>query len=167
MPIEANCFVVLHYVLRSKAGDVIDDGEEALEYVHGYGTLVPGLEANLVGMEPGEKKTIALEPFEAFGDRDEELVFSVERDELPEGTNAGDELAIEGPEGGQFDVRVKSLDIHAALLDANHPLAGLNVVFEVEVLEVRDATESEIREAAGALQPGVIQIGRKPAKPME
>lgn len=172
MPIEANCFVVLRYELRSKAGDVIDDGEEQLEYVHGYGTLVPGLEANLVGMQRGDKKTIALEPFEAFGDRDEELVFSVERDELPEGTNAGDELAIEGPEGGQFDVRVKSLDAPSArggvaVLDANHPLAGLSVVFEVEVLEVRAATESEIREAAGALQPGVIQIGRKPAKPME
>lgn len=165
MKIEANRFVVLVYTLKSAAGDVIDEGDpdDPLEYVHGYGTLVPGLEANLGGLEPGAKKSIALEPFEAFGERDEELVFTVERDELPEGTNAGDELAIEGPEGGQFDVRVKSLDARSAVLDANHPLAGLAVVFEVEILEVRDATEAEIRKAAGDL----LQIGRKPAKPME
>jgi FKBP-type peptidyl-prolyl cis-trans isomerase SlyD len=166
MPIEPNAWVTARYVLRTKAGEVLDDGSEPLEYVHGYGTLVPGLEANLLDMREGEKKTIELEPFEAFGERDEELVFSVGRDELPEGTNVGDELVIEGPDGGQFEVRVRKLDPEQAELDANHPLAGLVVVFEVEVLAIRDATESEIRAATGDGGEGIVQLGRKHSKPL-
>jgi FKBP-type peptidyl-prolyl cis-trans isomerase SlyD len=162
MEIASNCFVTVRYVLRAGT-EILDDGTEPLEYVHGYGTLVPGLEANLAGLKEGEKRTVELEAFEAFGERDEELVFTVEPDELPEGTNAGDELVIEGPDGGQFEVRVKSLGEHGAVLDANHPLAGLDVVFEVEVIAVRKATDEEIRKAAGAL----IQIGRNPRKPLE
>lgn len=162
MVIEPNAWVTARYVLRTKAGEIIDDGPDPLHYVHGYGTLVPGLEANLLGMRVGEKKTIELEPFEAFGERDEELVFTTGRDELPEGTRVGDELTIEGPDGGQFDVRVRKLDAHTAELDANHPLAGLVVVFDVEALAIRDATESEIRAATGDL----LQIGRKHSKPL-
>lgn len=163
MVIEPNAHVTVRYALRTKAGDVIDEGSEPLDYVHGYGALVPGLEANLAGMAAGEKKSIPLEPFEAFGDRDEDLVFTVDRDEIPHDTNAGDEIVIESDDGGQFEARVLELRKTEAVLDANHPLAGLHVVFEVEVLAIRDATESEIRETTGDL----LQIGRKHSKPLE
>ncbi len=173
MLIEPNAYVTARYVLRTKAGGIIDDGADPLHYVHGYGTLVPGLEAHLLGMHEGEKKTIELEPFEAFGERDEELVFSVERVELPDDTNTGDELTIEGPDGGQFDVRVRKLDPLRAELDANHPLAGLAVVFDVEVTAIRNASESEIRNATGDQAPSggrpggeLLQIGRKHSKPL-
>jgi FKBP-type peptidyl-prolyl cis-trans isomerase SlyD len=162
MVIEPNAHVTARYVLRTRSGDILDDGAEPLEYVHGYGMLVTGLEAHLAGMAAGEKKTIELEPFEAFGERDEELVFTVDRDEIPKDTNAGDEIVIESDDGGQFEARVIELAAGQAVLDANHPLAGLPVVFEVEVLSIRDATESEIRAATGEL----LQIGRKPTKPL-
>jgi FKBP-type peptidyl-prolyl cis-trans isomerase SlyD len=167
MVIEPNAHVMARYVLRTRSGDVLasntDDGGELLEYVHGYGTLVTGLEAHLAGMAAGETKTIELEPFEAFGDRDEELVFTVDRDEIPQDTNAGDEIVIESDDGGQFEARVIELGKGQAVLDANHPLAGLHVVFEVEVVSIREATESEIRAATGDL----VQLGRKHSKPLE
>jgi len=163
MVIEPNARAVVRYTLRTKAGDVIDQGSDPIAYVHGYGVLVPGLEAHLAGMGEGEKKTIALEAFEAFGDRDEELVFTVGRDEIPADTNAGDEIVIESDDGGQFEARIIELRKNEAVLDANHPLAGLDVVFDVEVLSIQEATEAEIRETTGDL----LQIGRKHSKPLE
>jgi len=165
MRVEANTHVLVKYVLRAN-GEIVDAGETPIEYVHGYRMLVPGLEAALAGMRAGERRTIALDPDEAFGARDEELVFRVDREELPQNANAGDEFVIE-PDA--IDVRVVSIDEKEATLDANHPLAGVSVVYDVEILAVRAATDDEIRAAADEehAREELVQIGRKPLKAPE
>lgn len=158
--VEANALVTVRCAMRTRAGVVVHDGAAPFEYVHGYGTLLPGLEAALAGMRVGERRTVDLPAEEAFGERDEELVFTVGRGELPEDARVGDELSIESPEGAAFDVRVAALGAREATLDANSPHAGEGVVCDIEVVGAREATLAEIRAATGDF----AQIGRKPAK---
>ena len=170
MRVEANAWVTVRYELRTAEGEVLDDGAEPLEYVHGYGMIVPGLEATLAGLSPGDKRTAKLEPEEAFGLHDEELVLVVDPKELPKGVKVGDELVLED-EHEAVPVHVMSIDADEALVDANHPLAGKAVVYDIEVLSVRAATEEEIHGAATALDEqerdaaeegtDLVQIGRK------
>lgn len=171
--VEPNAWVTVRYVLRSAGGEVLDDGTRPLEYVHGYGMVVPGLEARLAGLAPGDARTARLEPQEAFGVRDERLVHEVGRSELPAGAKVGDELVLE-KSGETLNMRIAAIDGEQARLDANHPLAGQEVVYEVEVLAVRPATPDEVRAAAqavadvgeedqddGAGPCGLIHLGRK------
>lgn len=150
MRVEPNTFVTVRYVLRSDKGEVLDAGEEPIEYVHGYGMLVPGLEAALAGRAAGEKQSVTLEPDEAFGPHDEEMVLAVEPSELPKGVKVGDELVLE-EDGEAVPVRVVSVTKDQALVDANHPLAGQRVAYDFEVLSVRAATEAEVLAAAAIL----------------
>jgi FKBP-type peptidyl-prolyl cis-trans isomerase SlyD len=166
MVVEPNMHVVVRYQLRTTEGTLVDPGEDPIEYVHGYGMLVPGLEIGLAGMKVAEKRTIALEPEDAFGEPDEHLIFAVDAKELPEGAKVGDELTCESPDGDTLDVRVVEIDGDEAVLDANHPLAGMSVVYDVEVMAIRSATDDEIRAAAAEEEEReqLVQLGRKSLK---
>lgn len=156
--IQPNAFVVLEYTLKDDGGQVLDSSEqddgEPIEYVHGYGMLVPGLEAALVGLRTGEAKKVVVSPEEGFGDRDQELLIEVERSELPrpEKVKAGDEFIAESPDGDEVAMRVVEVKEDSVVVDANHPLAGKTLHYEVEVKEVRAATEEEIEAAAEAFE---------------
>ena len=156
--IQPNTFVTLDYILKDDKGATLDEsqaeGGEPIKYVHGYGMLVPGLEAGLVGLKPGDKKDILVPADAGFGERDEELILEIDRGEFPdpEKITAGDEFVAESPDGDEVVMRVVELKPDAVVVDANHPLAGQTLHYAVEVREVREATAEEIETAAAAFE---------------
>jgi FKBP-type peptidyl-prolyl cis-trans isomerase SlyD len=156
--IGPNAHVVLDYTLRDDEGLVLDgsdtDGGEPIAYVHGYGMVVPGLEVAIVGMRAGQEKEVVVEPAGGFGERDEELVLEVDRSEFPqpEAVSAGDELVAESPDGDEVPMHVVEVKEDTVIVDANHPLAGKTLRYQVKVREVRAATEQEIAQAAAAFE---------------
>jgi FKBP-type peptidyl-prolyl cis-trans isomerase SlyD len=147
MRITRGKVVSLSYVLRGAEGDVLDRSEtgEPLEYLHGYGNIVPGLERALEGEGPGFASRVTVAPEEGYGEVNPEAVFEVPRDRFAPGAKLapGVEVYAKTPEG-TVPLRVVSVSDQNAVLDANHPLAGKDLHFEVEVTAVREATEEEI-----------------------
>jgi FKBP-type peptidyl-prolyl cis-trans isomerase SlyD len=153
--VQPNSHVTVEYVLTDDEGEVLDastaeDGEP-IEYVHGYGMLVPGLEAALVGLKAGDKKKITVGAEEGYGERDEELMLEIDRTEFPDTVQPGDEFVATSPEGEEVVLHVIEVNEDIVLVDANHPLAGMTLHYEIEVKAIRAATESEIEEAGKAL----------------
>ena len=156
--IQPNARVVLEYTLRDEKGEVLDSSDaedgEPIVYVHGYGMLVPGLEAALVGLEKGASKDVTVEPAEGFGDRDEELVLEIDKTDFPDPKNVtmGDEVVAESPDGEEVPMRVVEVKDETVVVDANHPLAGVTLRYAVKVKEVAEATDEEIAEAAAGFE---------------
>jgi FKBP-type peptidyl-prolyl cis-trans isomerase SlyD len=154
--IGPDAFVTLSYVLFDQHGEAVDraTSTDPLTYVHGYAQIVPGLEARLAGLEAGAQRSFTLEAEDAFGERDDEAVFEVERADFPQSDKVvtGDEFVAEGPDGEPISMRVVELLADAFVVDTNHPLAGQRVRFDVEVAAVRPATEDEIAEAQQELE---------------
>lgn len=151
--VAPDSFVTISYQLFDQAGALVEGTSEGgnVHFVHGYGQVLPGLEAGLLGAKAGDKLTITLEPENGFGEFDEEGVFGVERSSCPENVAVGDELLAEAPDGDVLLMRVLEVDGDEVKVDTNHPLAGQRVRFEVEVEGVREATEEEIQEAESEL----------------
>lgn len=138
MGIKVGDKVKLHYTGMFEDGQIFDTSlnREPLEFVVGAGQIIPGFEEEILGMEIGDKKRFTV-PFEkAYGPVREDLKFSVERGRLPEDVSVGDLLEVHQPDGNFFVVRVEELNDAVAILDANHPLAGKNLIFEIEILEI-------------------------------
>jgi FKBP-type peptidyl-prolyl cis-trans isomerase SlyD len=152
--IQPNARVVIEYTLRDDKGVVLDasDGDdgEPMVYVHGYGMLVPGLEAALDGLAVGESKDITVLPAEGFGERDEELVMEVDKSDFPDPENIvlEDEFIAESEEGDEAPMRVIEVKKDSVVVDANHPLAGVTLFYAVKVTEITAASEEEIADAA-------------------
>lgn len=140
MGIKSGDKVKVHYVGKFEDGEVFDSsvGKEPLEFVVGMNQVIPGFEEGLMGMEVGEKRTINV-PFEkAYGPYREDLVFPVEKSKLPEDVAVDHLLEVHQPDGSSFIVRVSDIKDDMAYLDANHPLAGKNLVFEVEIVSLSE-----------------------------
>lgn len=140
--------VSIDYKLTGPDGQVLDssEGQKPLAYLHGHSQIVPGLEKALDGAAVGSEHDVQVAAAEAYGDRDERLVAKVTRAELgiEEDIPVGARLQVQDPDGGVGIVQVTSVDGDEVTLDANHPLAGLDLHFVVEVREVRAATEEEL-----------------------
>jgi FKBP-type peptidyl-prolyl cis-trans isomerase SlyD len=139
--------VSIHYTLRDDDGDVVDSssGGEPLEYLHGAGNIVPGLEAAMAGKQVGESFQVTVAPADGYG----EVVGdprAVPRSAFPADAELepGSQFFVRGPDGDPLPVWVVGVDGDEVLLDANHPLAGENLHFEIEVVGVRVATEEEL-----------------------
>ncbi len=149
--ITRNTVVTLAYTLVDTEGNMIDEGREPLSYVHGgYNAIFLPVEAALHGKSVGDSVAVKLQPADAFGDYDPELVTIVPVDELPQPLSVG--MQVEGtPEGGgdgeQVFATVTDIAEGKAVLDGNHPLAGIPLLFACTVQEVRPATAGEIEEA--------------------
>jgi peptidylprolyl isomerase len=130
--------VKIHYTGSLKDGTEFDTsvGGDPIEFTVGEGKLIPGFEQAVVGMAAGEKKTFNIPFDEAYGPRRDELIVTVDRDQMPSDLNhvVGDDLVMER-EDQQFRVRVLEVTDEHVTLDANHPLAGEDLSFEVELLE--------------------------------
>lgn len=155
--VSPDTFVTLSYVLFDQDGNVAGqaDKSDPLTYVHGYAQIVPGLERGVTGLAKGERREIVVDPGEAFGEPDEGAVVEIDRADLPDlgrPLQVGDELIAEDDEDDQILMRVVELRKDTVLVDTNHPLAGQTVRFEVEVCDVRSATEEEIAEAEADLE---------------
>ena len=137
MKIENGKKVKVHYTGKHVSGEVFDtsEGREPLAFTVGEGMMIKGFEAGLMGMETGEKKTVEIEPSEAYGETREDLFTEVDKAQLPEGTTEGQTLQAM-TEQGPINVTVKEFKEDVAVLDMNHPLAGKKLVFDLEVVEV-------------------------------
>lgn len=155
--IQPNTFVTLDYELRDDEGELIDASEgddgEPIEYVHGYGMLVPGLEAALVGLHVGDERDVIVPAEAGYGERDESLVLEVERSEFPDpgAVAPGDEFVAESPDGDEIAMSVMEVKDDVVVVDANHPLAGMTLRYSIKVRTVRPATDDEIERAAADL----------------
>lgn len=131
--------VKIHYTGSLKDGTEFDTsvGGDPIGFTVGEGKLIPGFEQAVVGMAPGEKKTFTIPFDEAYGPRRDELIVTVDRSQMPPDLNpaVGDDLVMER-EDQQFRVHVLETTDEDVTLDANHPLAGEDLTFEVELLEV-------------------------------
>ena len=151
--VKAGKWVAFEFKLSDEDGDVIQSSAEGelgpMEYVHGYSPLLPGLHAELEGMAHGDSKTIVVDPEGGYGEVDEDAIFAVPRSEMPdpEGVKYGDELEAEDEEGNVIGMHVVEVTDDAVVLDANHPLAGVTLTWEVKIAELRDATKDEIDAA--------------------
>ena len=139
--------VTIHYTLRDDDGDVVDSsiGGEPLEYLHGAGNIVPGLENALAGKGIGDTLKVTVAPADGYGEKQGEPR-RVPRDAIPKDADLeeGMQLFVRGPDGEPFPVWVVAVADDHVMLDANHPLAGENLHFEVEVTAVRAATKEEV-----------------------
>ena len=142
--------VSLHYTLTDDLGVLLDSsrGQESFSYLHGYGNIIPGLESGLEGCAAGFSSAIHVAPADGYGEYNPQAVFEVPREQFPptEDIQVGMQVQGEG-EHGVMNFTVVGVNDHAVTLDANHPMAGKTLHFEVEVLEVRDATEQELAHA--------------------
>jgi FKBP-type peptidyl-prolyl cis-trans isomerase SlyD len=147
MPIAQNSVVTIHYTLKDDAGEVIDTSREGdpIAYLHGHGNLVPGLERELEGKNSGDKVNVSVTPEHGYGEYDKQLVQQVPRRALQGIPNVkvGMRLQAQTPEGPRAVV-VTRLVGDMVTIDGNHPLAGKNLNFDVEITDVREATEEEL-----------------------
>jgi len=144
--IAKNAVVSLDVELSDIWGNLIQKSEEPVQYLHGgYGDIFPVVEAALEGRQEHDRIEVRLEPEEAFGDYDEQLVQLAPRDRFPDGLEIG--MRVEGEAGGDDEgmlYTVTDMAEDKVVLDGNHPLAGLALKFECIVAGVRPATEIEI-----------------------
>ena len=136
--------VKVHYTGKLANGKVFDTSVEKdpLEVVVGQSGLIKGFEEGLMGMKEGEKKTIELIPEDAYGQLIEGRTQEVEKSALPEEIQVGMALQANG-EVGTMVVTVKEIKEETVVLDANHPLAGKDLIFELEVLEVSNGKKKK------------------------
>ncbi|SHM38960.1 FKBP-type peptidyl-prolyl cis-trans isomerase [Vreelandella subglaciescola] len=147
MQIAQNSVVAFHYTLTNDAGEVLDssEGREPLTYLHGGGNIIPGLEKELEGRTAGEKLNVNVSPEEGYGEVQEQLMQEVPRESFQgvESVEPGMQFQAQ-TEGGPLMVTVKKVEADTVVVDGNHPLAGQQLAFDVEIATVREASEDEI-----------------------
>lgn len=158
LAIGPGTWVRLRYSLFDGRGNLLETTDEPVEFVYGYGDLVPGLEAALEGAQSGESLNVTVAPEDGYGTRDDTNVFAVEREEFPKDTDleVGSEFVAEGDDGTSMTMRVTEVHDDHVLVDANHPLAGETLNFQVHVLNVRSASDDELLAAkveASGIEP--------------
>ncbi len=148
MQVENNVWVTVRYRLFDAQGEPIEEGERAWTYLHGgYGAVFPRIESSLQGQAVGYTTSMYLEPEDTFGDYDPMLLKIAPRDRFPGQLEAG--MTFESVPGEPADgelYTVTDFTDEAVVLDANHPLAGLGLRFDLEIEDVREATAEEIEQ---------------------
>lgn len=147
MEIAANNVVTMHYTLRDPEGEVLDssEGREPLAYLHGHGNIIPGLEKQLEGKSAGESLEAHVPSAEAYGEHNPQRVVQASRSQFPQDVELkpGMRFQAETQQGPQVAV-VTGIEGDTVTVDTNHPLAGVDLKFAVDVVEVREATPQEL-----------------------
>lgn len=147
MKLARDMVVTMHYTLKDDAGEVLDssDGREPLVYLHGHGNIIPGLEKALEGLAIGAQPKVDVTAADGYGEKNPDLIFEAPREHFPPDMQltAGARVYAEGPEGPISFLVVRLTD-KGALLDANHPLAGKRLHFDIDIVDVRAATSEEL-----------------------
>ena len=145
MKIEKDRVVTMRFKATELTGKVLEDGKTSMAYLHGgYSNVLPKIEEALEGQSAGYEVTLELQPEDAFGERDENLVQTISKAQFPPGVKVGGQLRGRDQEGNERLFEVKKIKGQEVLLDANHPLAGVALRFHVTVVGVRVATEEEL-----------------------
>jgi FKBP-type peptidyl-prolyl cis-trans isomerase 2 len=137
--VNSNSTVTVNYTGRLEDGSIFDsslnEDREPLKATLGQGQLISGFESGLIDMVVGDKKTIEIPHTEAYGDVSDELLVEIPRTQVPEGVEVGARLQTVGPNGPSI-VQVVEIKDEVVVIDANHPLAGKKLIFDLELLEV-------------------------------
>jgi FKBP-type peptidyl-prolyl cis-trans isomerase SlyD len=155
-PIGRHKKVTLQYSLITGKGVVVRPAtSKAIQYVHGCGSMFPKLEAALEGHTTGEIVQARLLPDDAFGRRNTELLHEAPLSAIPPGEHiaVGGSLVAQDEHGNTVTFRITAIEGDTLTLDANHPLAGETLIFEIEVQDICDATQQEIEQASNTYQP--------------
>lgn len=132
--------VKIHYSGKLTDGTLFDssDGRDPLEFKIGENTIIPKLEASVVGMNVGDKATVTIDAADAYGPRMDEAVQTVERTMIPDEVDltVGRQLQATAPNGNQLVLTVVEVNDQTVTLDGNHPLAGQDLVFDIELVEI-------------------------------
>lgn len=155
MVIEKDKVVSIEYVLKDESGETLDSSEagDPLQYLHGHSNIIPGLERELEGKQPGDKVTAVVKPADAYGEYDGEMVATVPKSNF-EGTDSLEidmQFEAHDPSGVRI-VTVTDIEGDNVTIDANHPLAGVTLHFDVSIKDVREASPEEL--SAGHLHSG-------------
>lgn len=147
MQIADQKVVSIHYTLRDPEGQVIDssEGNEPLVYLHGASNIIPGLEKELVGKAVGDKLQVTVSPEEGYGESHAEMIQEVPRDAFQgvEDIQVGMRFEAQSNQG-PISVVVTGVSDETVTVDGNHPLAGMTLAFDVEVVDIRDASAEEV-----------------------
>ena len=148
MKIAQNAVVSIHYELADESGEIIDSskGGDPLTYLHGNQNLIPGLERELEGRETGDELDVRIEPQDAYGEVNDQLIKQVPRSAF-EGVDQiepGMQFQATNNDGAVQQITVIEAGEDQVTIDANHPLAGVTLFFSVKVGDIREATAEEI-----------------------
>lgn len=147
MRIEKDKIVTLNYILKSDSGAIVDRSDNgSFMYLHGAKNIIPGLETALEGKSAGDDVSVSVSPDQGYGVRDESRIQPIPRQkfEQTEDIELGMQFQAQGPGGEMFVVTVVGVDEQNVVVDGNHPLAGVQLNFEVNIIDVRDASASEL-----------------------
>ena len=140
--VKENNTVKVHYTGKLADGQVFDtsEGKEPLAFTLGQGSLIPGFEKGLIAMKLNEKKTINITKDDAYGNPREDLIIEVPKSELPQEMTpeVGMGLVSRTPEGQEMNLLVVEVREESVVLDGNHPLAGKDLIFDLEVVEITE-----------------------------
>ncbi|WP_294495670.1 peptidylprolyl isomerase [uncultured Ruminobacter sp.] len=146
MKITSNTVVSIDYIVTDENGQVLDttNGQDAMEVLIGHSNIVPGLEDALMGKEKGDRVDVLVQPDRAYGIRHPELIQEIDIN-MFEGMelNVGDSFLAD-TDMGKKPIVVKEIKGNTVVVDGNHPLAGMTLKFLVDIIDVRQATDSEI-----------------------
>jgi len=155
MNIAKERVVTVEYTLKDAAGKTLDTsvGRTPLTYIQGVGSMIPGFEAALEGKEPEDMLSFVVEPLQGYGERNESMLFQIPKDRFQNinDLQEGKQVQVRTPHG-VITMTVFKIDDDSVTLDANHPMAGKRLFFEVKVLNVRAATEEELQNVYSRMQ---------------
>ena len=138
--------VQVHYTGKLEDGTIFDSSEdgEPLSFTIGENRVIPGFEQAVTGMEPGDTKTAEVEPEQAYGEHREDMVMEMERDQIPGEVDpeVGQQLQLRLENGQTVPVLITALGEDTVTIDANHPLAGRKLIFDIEVVDVAEGSGS-------------------------
>jgi len=147
MQIQPNSVVTLHYILKDNEGNIIDQSDDgSFLYLHGAMNIIPGLENALTGKSAGDEVSVTVSPEEGYGVKDPERIQEVPKEmfENSDEIAVGSQFHAQSPDGGAIVVTVTEVKDTVVVIDANHALAGIDLNFDVKVIDVRQASEEEM-----------------------
>ena len=137
----------INYTLKDKDSNIMDESTDGtFTYLHGAKNLIPALEDALEGKEAGDKANVVVAPENAYGERDEQKIQRVPRKMFPvdQELEVGMPFSSATPDGTAVNVVITAIEEHEVVIDGNHPLAGVELHFDIEIIGVRDATKEEL-----------------------
>lgn len=148
LTVQENMIVGIHYRLTNDDGDELDTsiGFDPLFYLHGAQNIVPGLENELLGLTVGDKKIVVVPPVDGYGERTSTAPVEIPKSNFPPNTDVqpGMMFHTEGPDGTPVPLWVTAVTEANVIVDTDHPLAGVTLNFDVEIAEIRAASEEEL-----------------------
>lgn len=138
--VEKGKVVAVHYTGKLTDGEMFDssEGKDPLRFQVGSGQIIPGFESAIMGKNIGDKVTININPEEAYGQVREDLIVKVNKEQMPGEVEVGQSLQAQADNGQAVNVVVKEINEDNVVVDGNHPLAGKELVFDIEVVEIKE-----------------------------